>query len=166
MSSSDSNWWGGAAAAGLFSPPISKPKEYEEAKDFRAIDLINSVPPPGGASMDEADRFAKKVMTDWKLGLYDFIPPEKYIPYASKHPCFIEWLLREGYIKEKVKDEPFEITLTIGNKETLEWLWHRLNFCSITTAEDVLNWEEKKKLSRMDLWSQVDGIKKEKEVNK
>ena len=164
MSSSDSNWWGGAAAAGLFSPPISKPKEYEEAKDFRAIDLINSVPPPGGASMDEADRFAKKVMTDWKLGLYDFIPPEKYIPYASAHPCFIEWLLREGYIKEKVKDEPFEITLTMENKDELTFLWHLLNNLTADHHQQTIDWAKGRHISKIRLWRQVDNIRKE--VNK
>ena len=28
---------------------------------------------------------------------------EDYMEIALKHPCFIEWLLKEGYIKEKVE---------------------------------------------------------------
>ena len=108
-----------ATAATLYGVLPNVPKECEGAKDFRAFDLITVVMMVGGPSMNEADKFAKKVMADWELGLYDAIPPEKYIPYASEHPCFIKWLLREGYIKEKVKDDKWDPKS--GNWVRVDW---------------------------------------------
>ena len=155
---------GFATAGGLYGVLPNAPKEYEGAKDFRAFDLITVVMMEGGPSMNEADKFAKKVMVDWGLGLYDLIPPEKYIPYASKHPCFIKWLLRQGCIKEKVKDEPFEITLTMENKDELTFLWHLLNNLTADHHQQTIDWAKGRHISKIRLWRQVDNIRKE--VNK
>ena len=42
-------------------------------------------------------------MTNKGYRLFDLIKFEDYMEIALKHPCFIEWLLKEGYIKEKVE---------------------------------------------------------------
>jgi len=78
--------------------------KYEQNLTFepRGISIATVVNDNCPASATEKANF-NVTMTNKGYRLFDPIQFEDYMEIALKHPCFIEWLLKEGYIKEKVE---------------------------------------------------------------
>lgn len=114
-------------------------------------------------SIAENNSFLTTMIRDFNYSYGDGIPIDsKFIKYVEQHPCFIEWLLINNFIEEKIKPfEPFNITLKIDRVEEYWDLWHRLNI----PLDRVDGYLEQKQLkpsdltNRDELWRTVDRQK-------
>lgn len=98
--------------------------KYIFIKDFKPIDLLTE---KKGPTQQEKNIFAQKMVLK---GLDLYIPikmTQEFHDYFTQHPCFVDYLIRNGYIREAKAFEPFSITFRFETEDQFMALWHRLN---------------------------------------
>jgi len=120
---------------GYFNPEDLELIEREEEKmkhtkytkgenKLTMSDIVKS----GEPTKIEIDHFVKNMTARGYL-YYDTIEIDDwFIEYVlSKNKCFMNWLIRNNFVKEVREFKPFDITLRINSLLELHDLFHRLN---------------------------------------
>ena len=125
-------------------PKPKQEQEYEpvERASLSLYELAIASDDGEGASSSELKRF-DKIIHKWGYDIISDIPiTEKFIEYASKSDCFIQYLLDSNRIQVKKKDEfkPYTLTIEVENARI-----HNTLYCltHMKYNESIISFKEK-----------------------